>query len=102
MTTTPNFSHTLFTTPFDHTTDFTELADNCSRFVDVLLAHKGRHRAAVKKPGGAYAYPAYGTRVCCRSGKAKPPPDKIRPLRPDALTPALSHGERGQTLKTAI
>ncbi|EGQ5309523.1 hypothetical protein D8W77_17935 [Enterobacter hormaechei] len=51
MTTTPNFSHTLFTTPFDHTTDFTELADNCSRFVDVLLAHKGRHRAAVKNAG---------------------------------------------------
>ena len=37
MTTTPNFSHTLFTTPFDHTTDFTELADNCSWFVDVLV-----------------------------------------------------------------
>ena len=37
MTTTPNFSHTLFTTPFDHTTDFTELADNCERFVDVLV-----------------------------------------------------------------
>ncbi|UWX93085.1 hypothetical protein N2K86_20990 [Enterobacter mori] len=130
MTTTPHFSHALFTTPFDHTTDFTELADNCSQFVGVLvecddpiqkmvlcgrlsaclallqptllepvpgylkasltvddlpldvpvfepevdqlrrycqlltqmlLAHKGRHRAAVKKPGGAYAYPAYGT-----------------------------------------
>ncbi|MBJ6497592.1 hypothetical protein JGS05_20130, partial [Enterobacter cloacae] len=53
MTTTPNFSHALFTTPFDHTTDFTELADNCAQFVDVLVAHKGRHRAAVKKPGGA-------------------------------------------------
>ena len=37
MTTTPNFSHALFTTPFDHTTDFTELADNCARFVDVLV-----------------------------------------------------------------
>ncbi|HDR2862289.1 TPA: hypothetical protein QCK11_002268 [Enterobacter asburiae] len=37
MTTTPNFSHTLFTAPFDHTTDFTELADNCARFVDVLV-----------------------------------------------------------------
>ena len=33
----PNCSHTLFTTPFDHTTDFTELADNCERFVDVLV-----------------------------------------------------------------
>jgi len=32
MTTTPGFSHALFTTPFDHTTDFTELADNCSQF----------------------------------------------------------------------
>jgi hypothetical protein len=37
MTTTPGFSHSLFTTPFDHTTDFTELADNCERFVDVLV-----------------------------------------------------------------
>ena len=37
MTTTPNFSHALFTTPFDHTTDFTELADNCAQFVDVLV-----------------------------------------------------------------
>ena len=37
MTTPPNFSHTLFTTPFDHTTDFTELADNCEQFVDVLV-----------------------------------------------------------------
>lgn len=37
MTTTPNFSHALFTTPFDHTTDFTELADHCGRFVDVLV-----------------------------------------------------------------
>ena len=25
------------TTPFDHTTDFTALADNCERFVDVLV-----------------------------------------------------------------
>ncbi|AEN66838.1 hypothetical protein Entas_4133 [Enterobacter soli] len=37
MTTTPGFSHSLFTTPFDHTTDFTALADNCERFVDVLV-----------------------------------------------------------------
>jgi hypothetical protein len=37
MTTTPGFSHSLFTTPFDHTTDFTELADNCERFVDALV-----------------------------------------------------------------
>ncbi len=37
MTTTLSFSHSLFTTPFDHTTDFTELADNCARFVDVLV-----------------------------------------------------------------
>lgn len=37
MTTTLSFSHSLFTTPFDHTTDFTELADNCERFVDVLV-----------------------------------------------------------------
>lgn len=37
MTTTPNFPHALFTTPLDHTTDFTELADSCARFVDVLV-----------------------------------------------------------------
>ena len=37
MTTIPGFSHTLFTTPFDHTTDFTELADSCERFVEVLV-----------------------------------------------------------------
>lgn len=37
MTTTLSVSHALFTTPFDHTTDFTELADNCERFVDVLV-----------------------------------------------------------------
>jgi hypothetical protein len=37
MTTTPGFSHALFTTPLDHTTNFTELADNCERFVEVLI-----------------------------------------------------------------
>ncbi|HCR1076033.1 TPA: hypothetical protein OMU12_003434 [Enterobacter cloacae] len=37
MTTTLSFSHSLFTTPFDHTTDFTEQADNCARFVEVLV-----------------------------------------------------------------
>lgn len=37
MTTIPGFSHALFTTPFDHTTDFTELADSCERFVEVLV-----------------------------------------------------------------
>lgn len=37
MTTIPGLSHTLFTTPFDHTTDFTELADSCERFVEVLV-----------------------------------------------------------------
>lgn len=37
MTTIPGFSHTLFTTPFDYTTDFTELADSCERFVEVLV-----------------------------------------------------------------
>lgn len=30
MTTTLSFSHSLFTTPFDHNTDFTDLADNCA------------------------------------------------------------------------
>jgi len=29
-----------------------------------------------------------------RSGKAKPPPDKVQSLRPDALTPTLSYRER--------
>lgn len=37
MTTTLSFSHSLFTTPFDHNTDFTDLADNCTRFVDALV-----------------------------------------------------------------
>ncbi len=37
MTTTLSFSHSLFTTPFDHHTDFTELADNCAQFVDALV-----------------------------------------------------------------
>jgi hypothetical protein len=45
MTAIPSFSHSVFTTPFDHTTDFTDLADNCERFVEVLVecedaAHK--------------------------------------------------------------
>jgi len=42
MTTTPNFSHSLFTTPFDSTTDFTKLADNCERFVDVMVECEDR------------------------------------------------------------
>ncbi|MEL2240074.1 hypothetical protein PAS25_03570 [Leclercia adecarboxylata] len=37
MTTTLSFSHSLFTTPFDHNTDFTDLADNCAQFVDALV-----------------------------------------------------------------
>ena len=37
MTTTPNVSHSLFTIPFDRTTDFTKLADNCERFVDSMV-----------------------------------------------------------------
>ncbi|HDR2472270.1 hypothetical protein ACKURH_24895 [Enterobacter soli] len=40
MTTTPGFSHSLFTTPFDHATDFTALADNCERFVNVLVEYE--------------------------------------------------------------
>lgn len=35
MTTT--LTHTLFTTPFNHATDFTELADNCERFAEVIV-----------------------------------------------------------------
>jgi hypothetical protein len=35
MVTTQTYS--LFTVPFNHTTDFTELADNCERFADVLI-----------------------------------------------------------------
>ncbi|WHP31493.1 hypothetical protein QMG90_00645 [Trabulsiella odontotermitis] len=35
MATTQTYS--LFTVPFNHTTDFTELADNCERFADVLI-----------------------------------------------------------------
>lgn len=29
-------SNALFTTPFDHNTDFTELADNCQRYCEAL------------------------------------------------------------------
>ncbi len=36
MATTPTLTQTLFTSPFNHTTDFTELADNCERFAEVL------------------------------------------------------------------
>ena len=37
MATTPLFSHSLFTLPFSHATDFTELTDNCERFVEGLV-----------------------------------------------------------------
>lgn len=37
MATTPLFSHSLFTLPFSYATDFTELADNCERFVEGLV-----------------------------------------------------------------
>jgi len=37
MTTIPGFSHSLLTIPFNHNTDFTELADNCERFVEMLV-----------------------------------------------------------------
>lgn len=37
MDTTPLFSHSLFTLPFNHATDFTELADNCERFTEALV-----------------------------------------------------------------
>lgn len=30
-------SNALFTTPFDHNTDFTELADNCQRYCEALV-----------------------------------------------------------------
>ncbi|TXU08236.1 hypothetical protein OQ483_14980 [Enterobacter bugandensis] len=34
--------HHLFTTPFDHHTDFTDLADSCERFCYALDTHAGR------------------------------------------------------------
>ena len=37
MATTPTQVHSLFTLPFNHATDFTELADNCERFTDALV-----------------------------------------------------------------
>ena len=37
MATTPTQAHSLFTLPFNHATDFTELADNCERFIDALV-----------------------------------------------------------------
>jgi len=30
----------LITAPFDHNTDFTELADNCERFCEALLCEE--------------------------------------------------------------
>ena len=32
-----NISNALFTTPFDHNTDFIDLADNCERFCEALV-----------------------------------------------------------------
>lgn len=32
-----NTSNALFTTPFDHNTDFIDLADNCERFCEALV-----------------------------------------------------------------
>lgn len=37
MAMTPTQTHPLFTLPLTHNTDFTELADNCERFVDALV-----------------------------------------------------------------
>jgi len=37
MATTPTFDHALFTTPFSHCTDFTELADRCEDFISALI-----------------------------------------------------------------
>lgn len=37
MATPPLFSHSLFTLPFSHATDFTELADNCERVIEGLV-----------------------------------------------------------------
>ncbi|MFO3902970.1 hypothetical protein AAHD62_00335 [Enterobacter hormaechei] len=37
MATTPTHAHALFTLPFNHSTAFTELADNCERFMDALV-----------------------------------------------------------------
>ncbi|MCK6937140.1 hypothetical protein L8T01_13180 [Enterobacter roggenkampii] len=37
MATTPTQTHPLFTLALTHNTDFTELADNCERFIDALV-----------------------------------------------------------------
>ena len=37
MATTLTHAHALLTLPFNHRTAFTELADNCERFMDALL-----------------------------------------------------------------
>lgn len=37
MAMTLNHSHALLTLPFNHSTAFTELADNCERFMDALV-----------------------------------------------------------------
>ncbi|MBS1204728.1 MAG: hypothetical protein H6R25_1627 [Proteobacteria bacterium] len=36
MATIPTLTHALFTSPFSHSTDFIELADNCERFAEAL------------------------------------------------------------------
>ncbi|QCC93507.1 hypothetical protein E7735_22220 [Enterobacter cloacae] len=38
MATTPTQTHPLFTLPLTPNTDFTELADNCERFIDALVS----------------------------------------------------------------
>ncbi|MCU6667265.1 hypothetical protein M8013_00620 [Enterobacteriaceae bacterium H4N4] len=37
MATTPTHAHALFTVPFSHNSDFTELANYCERFAQTLL-----------------------------------------------------------------
>jgi len=37
MATTPTHAQALFTVPFSHNTDFTELANHCERFAHTLL-----------------------------------------------------------------
>jgi hypothetical protein len=37
MAITPTLDHALLSVPLSHTTDFTELADNCERFAEVMV-----------------------------------------------------------------
>ena len=50
-------SNALFTPPFDHNTDFTELADNCQRYCEALV-----EETDYGLPGDGFALPGLHSR----------------------------------------